>query len=370
MNNILNSLKMIATAVMYAAEAEDQEQVLERIAHISRELVKTHYAALGIPDGQGGLRYFKVSGMSQEAIAKIDHLPKGHGLLASIMQERKPIRLEYMHGDERSSGFCGNHPPMTSFLGVPILIGQQLYGMLYLCDRIDGQPFDEQDEWLIETMAGYAALAIGGTELSEQKNKLTLLEERERIGMELHDGVIQSLYGLGMHLDLIRTGQKIEADALMPIISGLNEIIEDIRGYILNLKNRANQQKTVRTCLQELILRLHIPATLQVSVNAPDDYAPFSPTIFEAICQIANEAISNAVRHADATQLTITAAQTSRNFQITIADNGQGFDLESALHQEGLGLQNIQRRTQIHGGSIEIQTAPGAGTSLTITIPI
>lgn len=371
MNNLLNNLKEIATAVMYAAEGHNEEQVLERIAHISRDLVKTRYAALGIPDGEGGLRYFKVSGMSSDEIAQMEHLPRGRGLLGAIMTERKPIRLENMREDERSYGFCRSHPPMTSFLGVPIQMGQQLFGMLYLCDKVDGQPFNEADEWLVETMAGYAALAIAGSALSEQKNRLTILEERERIGMELHDGVIQSLYALGMHLDLLRTGDSpIEAENLTPIIAGLNEVIEDIRRYILNLKARSFHKNTIRECIQDMLNRLHIPRSVEVNLDAPDDYPPFSPVIFEAICQITNEALSNAVRHADATRIQVTVPPVVHNFQVIIEDNGLGFELQRAWSENGLGLRNIQRRAQMHGGSVDIQTERGKGTILTITIPL
>src|SRR5687767_2347747 len=107
---ILNQIKAIASAVTHAAEAGELEQVLEQIAQVSRELVHARYAALGIPDGKGGLRFFKVAGMSAEAYARIEHLPVGHGLLGAIMNERRGIRVERMRDDPRSSGFCPAHP--------------------------------------------------------------------------------------------------------------------------------------------------------------------------------------------------------------------------------------------------------------------
>src|SRR5215510_13301939 len=211
-NAILAQLKDIASAVMYAAEAPKLEEVLERIAEVAKDLVNAKYAALGVPDDNGGLKFFKVAGMTPEQIARLDHLPHGKGLLGAIALERESIRLEKMQDDKRSAGFCKAHPQMTSLLGVPIQVGQQLFGILYLCDRIDGQPFSEQDEWLIETVAGYAALAIAGSQLREQQSRLTLLEERDRISMELHDGIIQSLYAMGMHLDILRMNGSASAD--------------------------------------------------------------------------------------------------------------------------------------------------------------
>ncbi|MCA9915565.1 MAG: GAF domain-containing protein, partial [Anaerolineae bacterium] len=163
----------------------------------------------------------------------IDHLPVGHGLIGAIMQERKTIRLESMQDDPRSVGFPSDHPEMKSFLGVPIIVGEQLYGMLYLSDKEDGTAFNDEDQLLIETLAGYAALAIATAEIRQQHNRLRILEERERIGMELHDGIIQSLYGIGMVVDMMRRNEsKISPEKLQPVVESLNNVIDDIRHYI------------------------------------------------------------------------------------------------------------------------------------------
>lgn len=369
--HILSRLKEIATSVMYAAEADTLPEVLARIAQVSAELVQAKYAALGIPDGMDGLKYFEYFGITKEEARKIGHTPKGRGLLGVIMRERHSLRLANMSDDPRAVGFPPHHPPMTSLLGVPIHVGNRLYGMLYLCDRVDGKPFDEQDQWLIETIAGYAALAITGSQLREQESRLAMLEERERIGMDLHDGVIQSLYAIGMHLEIIRTDEKPPPqDELHVVITSINEVIEDIRRYILNLKVRSYQHKTVRECLYEILNRLHLPGNMEVHVDAPDTPMPFSPATYEALCQMANEAISNVIRHANASRLQLSAQQQDGDFAIIIADNGQGFDPTTIPHQNGLGLTNIQQRARLHGGQVVIQAAPNQGTSIIISLPV
>jgi len=103
-----------------------------------------------VPDGKGGMQHFEISGLTESEFEQIEHPPKGRGLLGAIMRERETIRLEHMTDDHRSVGFPRHHPPMDRFLGTPIQVGDQLFGMLYLSDRWDGQPFDEQDEWLVE----------------------------------------------------------------------------------------------------------------------------------------------------------------------------------------------------------------------------
>ncbi len=366
----VHQLNEIASAVMYAAEAGNVEQVLERIAEVSRNLVKARYAALGVPDGEGGLKFFKTTGMTEEEVSRLDHLPCGHGLIGAIMEERQPLRLEHMADDARSVGFCAHHPHMDSLLGVPIQIGQQLFGTLYLCDREDGQPFTQEDQWLVETMAGYAALAIAGSQLSEQQSRLQLLEERERIGMELHDGVIQSLYAIGMHLDLMRLGGQATSDNLGQVMQSLNNVIEDIRRYILNLHRGDHYQRTIYERLEDMLARVFRPQDLTIHLDAPHDKPLFTPATFEAICQMANEAISNAVRHSKAENITVITRQENNLFRITIADDGQGFDVNQVVNHSGLGLRNIQQRAALHGGSVEITSSPGRGTQLTIIIPV
>lgn len=368
-SSILNRLKQIADAVMYAAEADTLGEVLERIAEVSRDIVGARYAALGVPDGRGGLQYFKFSGLPQDIVSVIGHLPEGKGLLGAIMKERQPIRLDHIADDPRSVGFPPGHPEMDRFVGVPIMTGDNLFGMLYLTDALDGEPFTEQDQWLVETIAGYAALAISGALLREQGEKLALLEERERISMELHDGVIQSLYAIGMQLELMRVTQSATPEALSAVMQNLNIVIEDIRRYIMNLKTHSARDKTAQQCLEEVVSRLHIPDDLHVEVKAAEEPMPFTEATSEAMCMMAHEALSNVIRHAGATRVTMTTHETPRTYTLEITDDGIGFDANQA-NSTGLGLRNIMRRARIHGGNVVIDSAPGRGTSIRISLPV
>jgi len=369
MTNIVNQLNEITSAIMYATEGLDLEDVLKRIAEVSRNLVQCKYAALGIPDAEGGLEYFKVAGISDADAALIGHLPKGHGLIRAPMRDRKVIRLPRMQDDERSVGFPENHPPMTSLLGVPIQMGDQLFGVLYLCDRIDGKPFTDEDQQLIETMAGYAALTIVGAMASDQQTRLKVLEERERIGMELHDGVIQSLYALGMQLDLLRMGNDLQPDELKPVIAGLDTVIGDIRRYIMQLRTVGDSQRTIRECLKDMSLKLNSSDTIEIEIQASEVYPPFPPATFEGICLIVTEAMSNAVRHAQASHIKVTAEISDNRFEVTIEDDGQGFDIET-IGDKGLGLNNMIKRARIYGGTVDIHSIIGEGTTVLISIPI
>lgn len=370
LTTILATLKDIAEAVVHAAEAGTLKQVFQRIAYVAQQLVHSRYAALGIPSDHGTMKYFEVVGLQPEEIQQIAHPPVGRGLLGVIMHEREILRLEHMRDDARSSGFPQNHPHMDRLLGVPVQAGAELFGMLYLTDRLDDEPFTETDQWLVESLAGYAALAISGAQISEQHSRLTLLEERERVGMELHDGIIQSLYAIGMQLQLLGLTQPAVGDDVAKATKSLDVVIQDIRHYILNLRVANYEQQTIYDCLKDVLARLHIPETLHIRLNAPNRQPPFAPPVVEAVCQIAYEAVSNIVRHAEATEAAIEVTESPILFQMTIRDNGRGFDSAVSSQHGGLGLRNIMQRARIHGGTVTVESEPTGGTVLTLCLPV
>lgn len=367
---VLSTLKDIAEAVIHAAEAGTLKQVFQQIAFVAQQLVHSRYAALGIPSEHGTMMYFEVAGLEPDTIKQIAHPPIGRGLLGVIMHEREVLRLEHMSEHPRSVGFPEHHPYMDRLLGVPVQAGEQLFGMLYLTDRIDDQPFTQEDEWLVESLAGYAALAIAGSQLSEQRGRLALLEERERVGMELHDGIIQSLYAIGMQLQLLKMTQPGVVEELSTATRSLDIVIEDIRHYILNLKVATYEQQTIHGALNDVVARLHVPEGLTVKVNAPDRQPPFAPPVVEAVCQIAYEALSNIIRHAGATRASITVTESATQFQMQIEDNGRGIDTRLPSEQGGLGLPNMMQRARIHGGEVVLDSVPGGGTRLTLSLPL
>jgi signal transduction histidine kinase len=364
-------LKDITSAVMHAATASTLEQVLQRIADAARDLLKARYAALGVPDGQGGLTHFIVSGISPADASKIDHLPVGRGLIGALMKDRESMRMAHMKDDDRAVGFPENHPPMDRFLGVPIQVGEDLFGLLYLTDREDGEPFSLGDQWLAETLAGYAALAIAGVQLRDQNQRLTLLEERQRIGMALHDGIIQSLYALGMHLDLIRNTVQAPAERFQPVIDGLNGVIEEIRDYVMNLRRqRAPGTHACYSALEDVITTLYIPSSLQVIINAPKTDLPFDDHEVASICMIVREALSNVVRHASASTVTLSAWHKPDHLKVTIHDDGVGFDVSDLNRDNGLGVRNMHERARIHEGKLTIKSSDENGTTVSLVVPI
>ncbi|MCK6580130.1 MAG: GAF domain-containing protein [Anaerolineae bacterium] len=370
MSFILPRLTNIASHAMYATEADTVGETLERIADSARELVGARYAALGIPNSAGGLRHFRFSGIDSETVGKIGRLPEGRGLLGAIIRDLRPIRLERMQDDPRSIGFPEFHPTMTSFLGVPIIIGENLYGMLYLSDKINGDPFSEEDQQVIEVIAGYAALAISGAQLRDRERRVSRLEERERIGMELHDGVIQTLYAVGMYIELIRTSEQMRADDLTQVMHDLDSVITDIRRYIQELRSGDSESQPLADCLHEVLDRLHIPPSLEVAIRDDGNSPTLPQTTYESICQMANEVISNVVRHAHARTLKIEITSAPKVMHIVFEDDGVGFDVARIENVSGLGLRNMKKRAELNRWRVEISSSKGKGTRIALAIPV
>lgn len=369
---ILRQLKDISKAVSRAAQADTLEQVLEQIAHVSRGLVNARYAAIGIPNDDGTLAHFKVSGISKERILKIGKPPTGKGLLGEIIQSREAIRLDNLAEHNNSSGFPLNHPPMTTFLGVPIQTNGDLLGSIYLCDRLDGQPFSTEDQWIIEVMASYVAMAITNSEVRDQQRRLTLLEERERIAMELHDGVIQTLYAVGMSLNVLKTkGMIADPDEMKPILATLDDAIEDIRLYIYKLSTASEiASSTFYEHIEEALGKLTIPSALTVSLTAPNEPPLLTPSGLENVMHIIFEAVSNVIRHSEATTLYINVEQNNKRVQVKIEDDGIGFEASRLNKHQGLGLANVKRRVEIVGGEIDFHSIIDQGTIISFHVPV
>jgi signal transduction histidine kinase len=140
------------------------ERILRRIAESARELVGARYAALGVIGNDHHLEQFIHVGIDAETAQRIGHLPEGKGLLGALISDPRPIRLDRMAEDPRSAGFPPNHPPMQSFLGVPIRIRDEVYGNLYLTDSVNGR-FSAEDEELVSALASAAGTAISNARL-------------------------------------------------------------------------------------------------------------------------------------------------------------------------------------------------------------
>lgn len=369
-----SQLRALNRATMAIAGELALDSVLQQIVDSVRELVNASYAALGVPNAEGFLDSFIHSGMPPEDVEQMPHYPKGLGLLGAIIHEKVAIRIPHISQDPRSVGFPEEHPAMDRFLGVPVIANGEMLGNLYLTDKIDGSEFTQEDQTIVEMLAAHAAIAIQNARLYEQVGRLAIVEERTRIGMDLHDGVIQSIYAVGLTLESTRLAigeNPDEADELIGnAINALNDTIRDIRNFILDLRPH-RFRGDLREGLARLIREFQANTMVMVTLSAPEGVFKNLPTsIARAIFLTTQEALANIARHAKATEATIEIQRTTSAFSIRISDNGQGFDTKANKERVGHGLSNMEARIEELNGQLYIESKPGEGTTILMKLPI
>lgn len=350
------------------------DHLLEQIASVACEQADARYAALGVLDENGKLVKFITVGMTDEEIKRIAHPPVGKGLIGELMDTESPLRLPVLQDHPRSAGFPAHHPPMTSFLGVPIRTSNKQLGQIYLTEKIGATEFTADDEKIIQMLAAYAAAAIQNARLHENTHRLAVLEERERIGMDLHDGIIQSIYGVGLALEgATHSIDEDSADAKKRIqdsIESLNQAIRDLRAYILDLRPRQMGNDGLMSGLKRLATEFRANSLTEVVLTGPEDeLMDLPPSLSLALFHICQEALANIAKHAKAKRVEITLWFTEDRALMEIHDDGKGFDAEKQNISLGHGLANMQTRAASAGGDIDISSAPGEGTTILAWVP-
>lgn len=179
----------LVEAMLVVTSGLELDETLRTIVHTAIELVDAQYGALGVRGHDHELVEFVYEGIDEEMREQIGHLPEGRGVLGVLIDEPKPIRLENISHHAASVGFPPNHPPMRTFLGVPVRIRDEVFGNLYLTDKAGGQPFSEDDEVLVQALAAAAGIAIDNARLYEaSKTRQSWIEATRDIGTELLSG--------------------------------------------------------------------------------------------------------------------------------------------------------------------------------------
>jgi PAS domain S-box-containing protein len=349
------------------------EQVLQKIAQTTQRLVKAKYAALGLHDGQGGLARFITVGIEPADQAKIGPLPAGRGLLGYLLHQGRSIIVNNISENPVAVGFPEGHPIMEHLLGVPIFAKGELIGALYLADKQDGTDFSQTDLQLVEMLALHAAIAIENARLYEQTQRLAVLEERERFARDLHDGIIQSIYAVGLALDQakldIRPPNEAAKTQIEVSLKSLARVVQDIRNYIFDLRPQALKYQGLRARLEGLIKELRVNTLLPIQAKIDEDIDTYlSDTQASHIFHICHEALANTARHARASQIYLHLTRVNNLIELQIEDNGIGFEYDPQVAPGHRGLTNIQSRATQIDARLKIDTAPQQGTRLTLVL--
>lgn len=501
--------------------------VLRAIVEAAVELVGARYGALGVIAEGGGLEQFIHVGMTDDDVTRIGHLPEGHGLLGALIDDPRPIRLDSIGDDPRSSGFPAGHPPMTAFLGVPIAVRDAVYGNLYLTDPVAGG-FTDDDEQLVKALAANAGFAIdnarlfaetaarqawsasiaemtatilgsdaarahedlanraaallgarevyvlepggrdsayrvlassddalrsaelvidnervhsaiegsqparldelsglaspeggeggptlvvpfdggtGGTEVliavrpggalpfsafeleravfftrqaaiaielagaRADRERVVLLEDRARIARDLHDHVIQQLFGAGLELQSIESelppGRP--AERIGATVTSLDDTIAQIRTAIFALsRQRGSGGESLRHRLLDIVQEVGdaLPRPATVSFSGPVDVVA-DADVADDIAAFVREGLTNVVRHAGADTATVDVVATADAITVDLSDDGTGIG-ETTRRS---GLRNLSERAERRAGVLEVDSTP-QGTRLHLRLPV
>ncbi|MEA2155454.1 MAG: hypothetical protein QOE11_1594 [Solirubrobacteraceae bacterium] len=362
----------LSDAVLAIAAEHAVEPVLQKLVDAARELAGARYAAIGVPDGDGGFGRFITSGMSDELIASLGQLPRTHGLLGAMLESAEPYRTQDIRRDPRFRGWWPRaHPSMASFLGVPIVSHGAIAGAFYLTDKEGAETFSDGDQALIETFAAHAALALENARLHERSRELSIVEERNRLARELHDAVTQKLFGvvLAAESGAALLGRDVaQAGAQLELVRDLaREAMEELRSVIVHLRPAALESEGLAVALGkhvDVLRRTHE----QEIVLEVEGSSPVAAAVETDIFRIAQEALHNALRHARAALIEVRLCCEPGRVRLVVSDDGAGFD-PAAVRSRSLGLTTMAERARAAGAALEIRSAPGEGTTVRLEVP-
>lgn len=367
------AVQALSDAIGGIAGVLSVEMVLQLIVDRVRELVGARYAALGIlGEDRRRIERFITSGITAEQRRLLGAPPQGHGLLGLIITEGHSLRIGNIAAHPASYGFPPHHPPMTTLLGVPVRLKNRIIGNLYLTDKVSGHDFTQDDQELTDLFALHAGIAIENARLHDAVQHLAVADERERIGKDLHDGIIQSLYAISLSLEDVpemMAGDEEEAAARVDrAIDSLNAAIADLRQFVVGLRPEHVDRTDLTGLLAALVDQVRQNHIIDVDLDLPDEQIDLDAHGRGEMLHITREALSNTTRHAGASRVRVALRLEDANVRLEVADDGIGFDPERPPPQGHHGLANMRDRAQALGGSIDIRSKPG-GTTIIVYVP-
>ncbi len=370
------SSSTLASALAGLAELLAGEIILDRllpqIVSAARNVTGAEYAALGVLAEHTDLfTLFVHEGMDPATVDAVGPTPTGGGLLGELIHHPGLIISDDLNDHPSARGFPANHPPMTTFLGMPVRAGGRVFGNLYLTDKPGG--FDQGDADAVTVLAAQAGLAINAAQMAEELRLVAVQDERDRISRDLHDGVIQQLFSIGMSLEgarpHVRTDPERVEERLGAAVDQLDATIKEIRTTIFTLRPGRMPEVMLKRGIVELAQEYEQSASFTPSVQFSATLDQQVPNeIVPDVLHIVREALSNAAKHARSSALQITATVDHGDLLVSVVDHGTGFD--TAVMTPGHGLANMAERAAILGAHLDLVSTPGSGTTVALRVPM
>ncbi|MCL4459842.1 MAG: GAF domain-containing protein [Chloroflexi bacterium] len=356
------------------------DKILHSVVEKAHQLLGSEVVALALFDEERQEIFMKAtSGVRTEEFKQI-RLKPGQGLAGKVIGSGEPVEIE---------DYCTS-PTIThemdpivmaeglrSHLAVPLRIGERAFGTLYVAYR-EVHKFTQADIILLTRLANQAAIAIENARLYDQVQRLAVLEERDRIGREMHDGLAQVLGLLSLKSriagDLLLQGEVGKARAEIQEMERVSEdAYADVREAILDLRTTVSPGRGLISTLTEYLHKFSRQHGIHTELIVGDGFdANFSPTTEIQLIRIIQEALTNVRKHAQSTRAWVRLDLIDGQPQISIGDDGQGFDVTQVALARGehFGLETMRERAESVGGAFEIQSSPGRGTKIIVSLPI
>ena len=367
-------LRRLLDGVLTIGSDLDLHSVLNRIITTAAEMVDATYGALGVLDeSRTRLTDFITVGVDDATRAAIGSLPEGHGILGLLIIDPRPLRLPDLNEHPDRFGFPPNHPKMTSFLGVPIVVRGEVFGNLYLCDKADGDVFTDVDQELAVGLASAAGIAIENARLHARVAEYATIEDRERIARDLHDTVIQRLFAIGLGLQ--STMRLVSDDAvrarLSSAVDDLDVTVRDVRAAIFGLHStrlpgRSVRQEVIDLCTESARGLGFDP---MVRFDGPIDTA-VDDSLADELFAVLREALTNVARHAHADSVEVSVTVRDATLRVTVDDDGIGPTERSIVGSGGNGVGNMRNRASRLHGDFSIGARDSGGTSVRWMVPL
>ena len=351
-------------------EGADAGAILTSVAEHARDLAGAEAATILTTTSTRGQLVVAaaVGAYADQVIGQPVPAPKS--ISGAVMETGQPL-----HTDDAGSHVRGYQPIIRlghvgPAIFVPLRVGGRATGTLMVANTKGGSRFDQSTISLVETFAAQASVAIGYGRAQADVRRLELMDERERIAKDLHDGIIQSLFAVGMGLQgtALMAGSPETAARIDSAVGELDRVIRDLRNYIFGLRPGILADRQLDQALRELGEDIQKRSSFRVEVEVDAELAALVSSRSHQIVQVTREALTNVARHAQAKQSVVRLARTGQTAVLTIEDDGIGFDVRR--DKAGNGLRNMRERATAMGGSLRISSKVGKGTNLRFTFPI
>ncbi|HTP01359.1 MAG TPA: GAF domain-containing protein [Anaerolineales bacterium] len=365
---LLNDIASVLTASL------ELDEILNKTLAVVMNYIKVEAGEIFLlEDDKETLRMVLHRGQAAEAFWTRTRMRVGEGVVGAVAksgQARVSTDLsqesQYLRPAVVKAGF-------RQIAYLPMKSGENLMGVMSVATRSE-VPMDERGLQLLGAVANWAGLAIENARLHQNVKHMAVLEERDRIGMDLHDGIIQSVYGVGLSLENALHTMDEDTDLaklrIKESINGLNQAIRDIRAYILDLRPRRMGDDGLMNGLRRLAAEYRANTFSDVTLKGPEKGLESLPQPNAlALFHICQEALANAAKHAAAERVDVNVWVSSDRALMEVHDNGKGFPVEKMSTTIGHGLSNMQTRAHAVGGDVDITSAPGEGTTVLAWVP-